>query len=294
MLLKSFFTCIGLIGKPGSMDLQETLDRLIKILSPFQVQIHIADDCAEQIQTSHPFLSVPRHDIGLKTDLVIVIGGDGSLLHAARSVVKQQVPLLGINRGRLGFLTDITPNELEISIPAVLNGHYSEEARAMLEVQVMRQNQIISRGMALNDVVLYSGDIAQMIEFEVFINDQFVYRQRSDGLITSTPTGSTAYALSGGGPILHPGVPALALVPMHPHTLSSRPIVVQDNSRIRLRITNNNTHYPKISCDGQIKLDTQPSDEIHITKLPQTLRLIHPEAHDYFAMLRNKLGWGQR
>ena len=291
---KSSFARVGLVGKPGSTDLQETLNHLVQILSDCHVQIHIAEDCAGQVKTPHAFSLVPRDEIGLKTDLVIVVGGDGSLLHAARSVVKHQVPLLGVNRGRLGFLTDIAPNELEQRIPDILKGHYLEEMRSMLEVRVMRQDQIISSGMALNDVVLYSGDIAQMIEFEVFINNQFVYRQRSDGLITTTPTGSTAYALSGGGPIIHPGVPALALVPMHPHTLSSRPIVVHDNSHIRLRITDNNTHSPKISCDGQIKLDTRPSDEIHITKLPQTLRLVHPQDHDYFAMLRNKLGWGQR
>jgi NAD+ kinase len=291
---KSSFSCIGLVGKPGSTNLQETLNRLIHILSNCDVQIHLSEDCAEQTQVAYPCTLVPRDNIGSKTDLVIVIGGDGSLLHAARNVVKHHVPLLGVNRGRLGFLTDIAPDELETRIPEILKGHYLEEARSMLDIRVIRQGQIVSTGMALNDIVLYSGDIAQMIEFEVFINDQFVYRQRSDGLITTTPTGSTAYALSGGGPIIHPGIPALALVPMHPHTLSSRPIVVQEDSHIRLRVTDNNTHSPKISCDGQIKLDTQQFDEIHITKLSENLRLIHPKDHDYFAMLRTKLGWGQR
>lgn len=294
MQSKPSFSRIGLFGKPGVTDLQETLVGLITLLGDYPVQICLSEDCAHQISKNPALQLVPRDQMGQNADLVIVVGGDGSLLHAARSVVKHGVPIVGINRGRLGFLTDISPDDINDKIPEILKGHYQEEARSMLEIQIIRKGQIVDHGMALNDVVLYSGDIAQMIEFEVFINDRFVYRQRSDGLITTTPTGSTAYALSGGGPILHPGIPALALVPMHPHTLSSRPIVVQEDSHIVLRVTDNNTHAPKISCDGQIKLDTQPFDEIHITKLPETLRLIHPQDHDYFAMLRNKLGWGQR
>ena len=176
----------------------------------------------------------PREHIGRDSDLVIVVGGDGSLLGAARSLAAQEVPVLGVNRGRLGFLTDISPQQLESQLEGVLAGRYVLESRFLLDVLVMRGEEVLARGDALNDVVLNSGVSARMIEFDLYIEEQFVYTQRSDGLIISTPTGSTAYSLSGGGPIMHPGLDALVLVPMFPHTLGSRPLVIHGNSSVRI------------------------------------------------------------
>lgn len=286
------FKRIGVVGKPGVNELNETLLSLIQLLLEQGATVQVSDDCALGASLPHSISRTPRDHIGKNVDLVIVVGGDGSLLDVARKVSLHHAPLLGVNRGRLGFLTDISPTALSAQIPPILKGEYQKESRMMLEARVMRGNALIAESTALNDVVLYSGDIAQMIEFEVFIDGQFVYRQRSDGLISATPTGSTAYALSGGGPIMHPQLPALVLVPMHPHTLSARPVVVHENSEVVLRVSANNRHFPKISCDGQIQLNTQPLDEIRIRKFAHSLQLIHPINYDYFAMLRTKLGWG--
>ena len=201
------------------------------------------------------------------------------------------VPLLGINRGRLGFLTDISPEEIESKVAEVLDGRYSREQRFLLQATVRRAGNVIGQASALNDVVLHPGQFIRMIEFELEIDGDFVYRQRSDGLIISTPTGSTAYALSGGGPIMQPSLDAMVMVPMNPHTLSSRPIVVAGSSRVRLMIGDQRDVNPHITCDGQHHIITQAGDEVDIIKHPNTLELIHPQGHDFFEVCRSKLGW---
>jgi NAD+ kinase len=204
------------------------------------------------------------------------------------------VPVIGINRGTLGFLTDILPEELELQLEDVLGGNYSVETRFLLDVAATTDKGQEQIGCALNDVVLHPGSSAQMIEFELFVDDKFVYSQVSDGLIVATPTGSTAYALSAGGPIMHPGLNAVVLVPMYPHSLSSRPIVVDGDSEIRLVIAANNTRQPQLSCDGEIRLSTSPGDEILVTKKAVPLKLIHPTEHSFYQACRSKLGWGNR
>jgi NAD+ kinase len=226
--------------------------------------------------------------------LIIVLGGDGSLLGAARMLARHNVPVLGINRGRLGFLTDILPEELEEKVGAVLDGEYVLEKRFLLNVVVKRNGELIGRGEALNDVVVNSGTSARMIEFDLYIGDEFVYRQRSDGLIVSTPTGSTAYSLSAGGPIMHPKLDAVVLVPMFPHTLSSRPIVIDGNSEIRIDINHINDIHPPVTCDGQVHLTTMPGDSVVISKKRHKMKLIHPLGHSFYASCRDKLGWGTR
>ncbi len=198
---------------------------------------------------------------------------------------------MGINRGRLGFLTDISPDEIQSKLLSVLEGHYQEESRFLLSATLIRDNNPCAHAIGLNDVVLYSAGLARMLEFEVFINTHFVFRQRADGLISATPTGSTAYALSGGGPILYPTLNAILLLPMLAHTLSSRPLVIDNSSIIELKLAPNCESAPKLSIDGQIHWDLLPSDRILIQKHPQGLRLIHPADHDYFSVLRQKLGW---
>ncbi len=286
------FKKVGLVGKNGTADLENSLATLIDLLHHHHIQVLIPDHYPEHLfhTKARP---IPESQIAQNVDLIIVVGGDGSFLSAARTIIAHNptVPVVGINRGRLGFLTDISPDEIEIRIPRILKGEFQKEQRSLLQGSLVRHNRVISLDCALNDIVLYSANIAKMIEFDVFINKQFVYNQRSDGLITATATGSTAYALSAGGPIMHPKIDAWVLVPMHPHTLTARPIVIQDDSPVVLKITPNNTHLPKVSFDGQVHRDTESGDEIHIQKHPHRLTVLHPLDYDYYAMLRGKLGW---
>ncbi len=287
------FKHIGLIGRPGHAGVVETLARLIAFLQSRQLAIVLEQSTAELLPpTTLPIYT--RTDLGAACDLVVVVGGDGSMLNAARVLVDHDVPVLGINRGRLGFLTDIRPDDIEDTLSAVLDGRYHEESRFMLEFEAARDGNLLPGGTALNDVVLHPGTAAQMIEFELFIAGQFVNSQQSDGLIVATPTGSTAYSLSAGGPIMHPSLNALVLVPMYPHTLSSRPLVVDADNEIRLRMVKQRAISPVISCDGAVRFHTEPGDEIIIRKKAQPLRLIHPLDYSYYEVCRSKLGWGNR
>jgi NAD+ kinase len=232
--------------------------------------------------------------MGQSCDLVIVVGGDGSLLGAARELAQSSVAVLGINRGNLGFLTDICPDEIEQKVGEVLRGEYHTEPRFLIEALVKRDGEPIGSGAALNDIILHPGQAARMIRFELYIEGQFAYSQRSDGLIVSTPTGSTAYALSGGGPIMHPRLDALVLVPVFPHTLTSRPIVVDGNSELKIVVAERNETHPLISCDGQHQIPCLPGDVISIRKKPHKLQLIHPLSYDFYESCRSKLGWGSK
>lgn len=284
------FKKIGLIGKHTNPEVHSTLAILVPFLQNHGIEVLLEEHCA-RILPEFSLKCVKREEIGALCDLVIVVGGDGSLLNAARAVIDNQVPVLGINRGRRGFLTDISPQLLTQSLEPILLGKYQAEKRFLLEMQICRDKHIMGRSLALNEVVLYSGDIARMLEFELFIDQQFVYRQRSDGLISATPTGSTAYALAGGGPILHPKLNAIVLVPMHPAVLSSRPIVIDSDVTIELHIVAENLLNPRISCDGQVHFDAMPGDRITIRRYEKVLHLLHPTDHDYYHILRTKLGW---
>jgi NAD+ kinase len=235
-----------------------------------------------------------REELSSRCDLVIVVGGDGSMLNVAKFIASDQVPVIGINRGKLGFLTDVLPNEIETNIANVLNGNYSVEKRFLLDVVARRGETEHNLGAALNDVVLHPGKAAQMIEFELFVDDKFVYSQESDGLIVATPTGSTAYALSAGGPIMHPHLNAVVLVPMYPHALSSRPIVIDGDSEIRLVVAAKESLEPQLSCDGEVKYTAVAGDEFLVTKKSVPLQLIHPPNHSFYQACRSKLGWGSR
>ncbi|SEI91017.1 NAD+ kinase [Allopseudospirillum japonicum] len=284
------FKNIGLIGRLGSTKVVDTLKRLIRFLTDNHYNVILEEQTAT-VMLGHGLQEASRKLMGEMCDLVIVVGGDGSLLGAARALVRAGTPVLGVNRGRLGFLTDISPEEVEQKVGEVLRGHYVEEHRFLLDAHVYRHGEPIGHADGLNDVVLHPGKSARMIEFDLFIEGQFVYSQRSDGLIVSTPTGSTAYALSGGGPIMHPKLDALVLVPMFPHTLSSRPIVVDGNSEIKIHISDHNETYPHVSCDGQTHIVAKPGDILYIRKKPHKLRLIHPLGHNYYEICRTKLGW---
>lgn len=287
----SEFKTIGLIGRLETSDRAVySIKRLIRFLSEIGLDIVLDKDTAASLP-DHNLPQVTREQLGKTCDLVIVVGGDGSLLGAARALVAHNVPLLGVNRGRLGFLTDISPDEIERRVGEVLSGKYMIESRFLLDMAVHREGELIGGGDALNDVVLHPGRFIRMIEFELYIDGQFVYGQRSDGIIISTPTGSTAYALSGGGPLMHPKLDAVVLVPMNPHTLSSRPIVVDGNSEIKILVGEHNTANPHVTCDGQTHVVTKPGDEIHVHKKPNKLQLIHPMNHNFYETCRTKLGW---
>lgn len=285
------FTNILLYGRQraGTSAIPETLQRLSDLLNKKQLGVAIETSAAPLLSKSKlPSMSFAAAD---QYDLIIVVGGDGSLLTAAHAAVEHNIPIVGINRGRLGFLTDITPSQLEQQISAVLDGQYREEQRFLLHTTISRDGECRHTSNALNDVVLALGDNTHMIEFEIAIDQQLVCSQRADGLIVATPTGSTAYALSGGGPIIHTGLDAIVMVPMFPHTLSSRPIVVSSESNIRIRLAPSDGSLPKISCDGHGNLEVTDQDDIVITRKPEMLRLLHPLNYNYFETLRSKLGW---
>ena len=219
-----------------------------------------------------------------KADLIIAIGGDGTLLSCSRKFGIHGVPILGINLGNLGFLNDIAPHNLTNSLLEILEGKFIVDKRFFLETKINKKKQ---KDIALNEVVIHSGAIAQLTEYEVFINDDFVYRQKADGLIINTSTGSTAYALSGNGPIIHPDINAICLLPMFPHSLNTRPLIVHQDSSI-LVVPNRKSY---ISYDSHIQRPLKKGQEVMIQKTNQELNLIHPINHDFYSACRNKLGW---
>lgn len=269
---------------------EETFDAVIHFLNKAGLEVVLEEESAQVFeQPKIPVVAPP--ELGKQQDLMIVIGGDGSLLSAARLAIKVDVPVVGINRGRLGFLTDIAPQDVETKLSEVLAGKYSEERRFLLSASIVEAGNIVFQSDALNDVVLMPGDEPHMIEFDVHINQQFMSRYWADGLIVTTPTGSTAYSLSSGGPILHPGLDALALVPVFSHTLSSRPIVLDANQEINIKLGEHNTSAPRLSCDGHQRHIVTPGQSIRVVKKSQQLRLLHPLEYNYYETLRKKLGW---
>jgi NAD+ kinase len=286
------FRRVALLGKVNHQATRSTLLALLQGLQAANYSVVVEQRTAEQLAQPE-VAQKPLQQLADAADIAVVVGGDGNMLGAARVFAEAGLPVIGVNRGNLGFLTDLDPNQALAQLLAVLQGQYQIESRQLLQATIMRAEQTLAVGRAINEVVLHSDKVAHMIEFEVFIDDQFVYSQRADGLIVSTPTGSTAYSLSGGGPIVTPAVNAITLVPMFPHTLSSRPIVVSASSCIRLRTAPDNVTL-QISCDGHVRMAVQPGDEIVIQQFPQPLYLVHPTDHCYYRVLRNKLGWGSR
>lgn len=288
------FKHITIISREHRPSLTNTLEHLIAFLQAKQINIALGEVSA-QLHNSDDLPTIAEADIGKNTDLVIVIGGDGSLLRAAKAAAPYNTPVLGINRGTLGFLTDIPPEQVEDKLTEVLNGQFIEESRYLLAMTIHSEGNTVAAGSALNEVVLLPGkDSARMIEFNVHINHDLVCHQRADGLIISTPTGSTAYSLSAGGPIIKPDLEANVIVPMSPHTLSMRPIVVSADNRIKVTIANELDSAPRVACDGNEPVSIPLGGHLHIDKSPHALRLLHPADYDYFQTLRSKLRWGEK
>jgi len=287
------FKTIGLIGKYGDPSVAESLTTMANFLKERHLEVWLDAETARTV----PDLGLKiadREQLGQGCDLAVVIGGDGTLLNAARSLSEAGIAVVGINLGRLGFLTDISPVTMLDVMKEILAGDYCSEERFLLQGVIIRDGRTIQECDAFNEIVVHKWNMARMIEFETHVNGLFMDVQRSDGIIVSTPTGSTAYALSGGGPILMPTLNAIALVPICPHTLSNRPVVVDGDSQVGIVVRDCTVDHAQMTCDGQTNYDLRDGDRIEIRKKGRPIRLIHPANHDYFHILRAKLRWGSK
>ena len=292
--MDSTFKTVAIVGKPDGVGVGEPVDQLITLLQSRGISVRIDARTAE-FASAKPDAIMPREPLSalLKgADLAIAVGGDGTLLAVARSVAAHHVPLVGVNLGHLGFLTDIPADALVTMMTKLLNGEFTEEPRLLLDAEIRRGKKSIFKTVAFNDVVFSRGAMGTMIEFSVEVNGEFVYSLRADGVIISTPTGSTAYALSSGGPILQPGLPAISLVPISPHTLSNRPIAISSDSEVRIRLIRGVN--ARVNFDVQAFFDPEPDDVVVVKAHKNRLRLLHPVGYSYFSMLRSKLHWNER
>ena len=264
------FRRIALIGKPNSREVDASLKDIRAFLA----------ERGCQVQTE-----------GKGADLAVVAGGDGTMLTAARDLVPLGVPLVGINQGRLGFMTDIGHDDMRAGLGAILDGRYVVEERALLDAEIQRNGKIMLRTVALNEAVVGKGAQGRLIEFELSLDGEFVYSLRADGILVATPTGSTAYALSAQGPILHPAVPALTLVPLNPHTLSARPVSVSDRCVIEIVMVH--ALDARAHFDGLALADMAEGDRLILKRSADPVRFVHPPGYRYFATLREKLGWSE-
>jgi len=286
------FNKIGLIGKFGNPHVAETVRDLGMMLQKRGCEI-LLEHGTSQLLAKQDLPCASLDELGRSCDLTIIVGGDGTLLAAARTLVEYDMPILGVNLGRLGFLVDISPDDMEERVNEILDGEYEEEQRILLNAEVQHKNSPPNESDAFNDVVVHKWEVARMIETETWVDGRFLNSMRSDGLIVSTPTGSTAYALSGGGPIIEPNVDAILIVPICPHSMSYRPIVVSGDSKIEIIVKENIHSHAQVTCDGQINLGLVSGDKILIQKKEKCIRLIHPHQHNHFEILRAKMHWGE-
>ncbi len=282
------FNTIGLIIRQDTEQHLQAIHSICLALDAYgKILLHYLDDKATFTDCS----SVSIDELIEGSDLVISVGGDGTLLTAARCIVDKGIPLIGINLGRLGFLADVTMTDLEKNLQAICSGNYRKEQRFFLQGQLGTNKKVQKKGIiALNDIILHTHKSISMIEFEVFSDGQLINRQRADGLIVSTPTGSTAYSLSGGGPIMHPTLNAIALVPICPHMLSNRPIVLPSDQEIEIRLSQPNMS-AEVTFDGQDSIIIGENESIFINRYQKQITLLHPNDYDYFHILREKLKW---
>jgi len=284
------FQHIGLVAKLKTKGIQETLPLVFNYLNSKKIPFSCTHETAELLSQSSTILGLK--DLAKQSDLIIVVGGDGSLLSVARTAVLYDTPILGISCGKLGFLTDIRPDDIQKKLDKIFSGKYLEEKRFLLSADVTKHDQSTHTELALNEVVLGLKEMAQMLEFEVYSDSALMYGQRSDGLIIATPTGSTAYALSAGGPIIQPNLNVIVLIPKFPHSLTYRPIVIDGDSTIQIKLAKTPKQLPLLVLDGHNEINLTVQDKIIIHKFEKTLRLIHPQKYCYSENLRSKLHWG--
>ena len=281
---------VGLFGRYKDPEVSSALDAVRKHLENRDISVYIGDTTADNISGTR------IEDSGLSVaetiDLAVVVGGDGTMLHVARSLASYALPMIGINLGRLGFLTDLSADRMHEGLDELLRGEFTVEERIMLQVQISNGTDNLNESIALNDVTLSKGNTGRMIEFETHVNSEPVGRTRGDGVIISTPTGSTAYALSAGGPILHPLLPAIVFAPICPHTLGHRPMVLDDSSIIELEILDLAGADGNVFIDGLKQLAISGNEIIRISRAETVTRMVRINSHNHFTALRSKLGWG--
>ena len=285
------FKTIGVFGKFQDASVEKPLKCLTQHLEKQGIEVKLGHTTAEEITRELP-QELLHDELCVDIDLAVVIGGDGTLLHVGRRMATMNVPVVGVNLGRLGFLTDIAQKDMLQEIDTILNGEFEIEERLMLKVEVLRYGETLFEQIALNDVVIGRHSLEKLISWEAQVDGQFVTAARSDGVILSTPTGSTAYALSAGGAIMHPGTDVISMVPVSPHTLSNRPITLPANCTVELTILNRTPNRAHVSSDGLIGCNLQGDEVVRITRSEHSVQLVHTKNYNYFAMLRAKLGWG--
>jgi NAD+ kinase len=288
--MKSSFRTVALIGKYRSPEVAGPLLKLAEFLERRRITVLIDSLTHEHLgPVKHRVLSLD--ELGREADLAVVIGGDGTMLNIARTLAPHGVALVGVNQGRLGFLTDISVDTMVDTIGDILDGKFVAEPRMLLQGQGRRGASTLFDVLAFNEVVVSKGVKGHMLEFEVKIDGQFIYRQRGDGLIVATPTGSTAYALSSGGPIVHPSLSVMALVPVAPHTLSNRPIVISSDCTVE--IVADRAADARASFDSHSRFELRDGDRVVVRRSEHAINLLHPEGHSYYSMLREKLNWNR-
>ncbi len=283
--MRAMFKEIGILVKEDLSDGidNEALNLMINSLSNLDINLYI--DKSSNIKNEN-FTVLEHKEYVKKVDIVVVFGGDGTLLNAARKYLNYDIPILGINMGNVGFLTDISTDNFEKTFKEVLDGNYKIEERNLVSAK-FGNNHLYG----LNEVVIHSGAYAQLMRYRLNVNDKVVYEQRSDGLIIATPTGSTAYALSAGGPIIHPSLDVWTILPMLPQSLSSRPFIISTDEKVEMYLFDGPNENAKICVDGQDGIDIPYGEKILISKMEKTLKLVHPNDNDFFEACREKLGW---
>lgn len=285
------FKTVAIVGKSDAASLPDILDQLAEVLRRRSMSIFM-DPATAGASRTPPDGVLEMEALPAKADLCIVVGGDGTLISCARIMAEHGVPLVGVNLGRLGFLTDIPADGAISAVEAVLDGAFTPEQRMLLAGFVRRGSKTLMSALAMNDVVVSRGAVGSMIEFAVTVDGEFIYTLRADGLIVATPTGSTAYALSAGGPILHPALSAIALVPISPHTLSNRPVALRSTSKIEITLVRGPD--ARANFDVQQHFQLEPNDVVCVQAAPKPATLLHPKGYRYFSMLRQKLRWTER
>jgi len=285
------FKTAAVVGKSDAASLPDVLDELVALLRARGLAV-LMDPPTAGASRAKPDHSIALEEMPARADLAIAIGGDGTLISCARLMAEREVPLVGVNLGRLGFLTDIPAKESKAAVGAILDGDFIPEQRTMLSGTVRRGGKTVFSALAFNDVVVSRGAMGSMIELAVTVDGEFIYSLRADGLIVATPTGSTAYALSAGGPILHPALQALALVPISPHTLSNRPVAIRGTSRVEITLERGAD--ARVNFDVQAYHQLEAGDVVGVSAAPRPATLLHPKGYGYFTMLRQKLRWNER
>ena len=286
------FTKIAIVGKADEAAALESVSTLVDQLVAAGVEVCVSQSLpapdAPATQTAGD-----DSEMAAAADLVIAVGGDGTMLYAARQASPHGVPVLGINRGRLGFLADILPDDIATAVKDVLAGNYTSEKRMLLKADIYSGNELTVSGLALNDIVIKRNEAARMLEYQTVINGRYVNAHGGDGFIAATPTGSTAYALSVGGPIIEPGMDAIVMAPICPHTLADRPIVISGNSVVDVQLLHKAGVTAEVSCDGVAVGELGKGDRLRIVVADDRFELIHPPGYDYYEVLRSKLYWGR-